>query len=423
MTTTTTTAAVVGVCCVGLALVGWFTVGVVGGRIAVRSRRGRVLVVDVAPGEVVLEATRRTVAPGAYRIHHGPDDALELAVGDVLHRDDGTVTRVLAGSVDPVHPDGQPLRAGDSVVWTSHPHRGPEDLGLPYQDVTVTGPGGTWPAWQFPGRSDTWAVHVHGIHSSRAAALQTVPAAIAAGLSSLVVSYRGDLEDRSTDVATFGQSESADVAAAIDHALAQGARSIVLVGWSMGGTISTILAHRPEYRRSVSALVLVGPVLDWRESVRTGVALAGLPVVFTASLVTALCTPGLSRLVGLPSPLRRHHLRPSVPAVPTLVLHSTADRDASYGASARAAAADPVNITMASVPAVPHGLERSADPATFDAHVTQFLARVVAGTPAVDGDPGGSADARPDGGSEHRGQVRSSHHPTHGTPVTRSDQT
>jgi hypothetical protein len=317
---TATIAAVVGLCCVGLALVGWFTVGVVGGRIAVRTRRGRVRVVDVAPGQVVLEATRRTVAPGAYRIHHGPDDALELAVGDVLHRDDGTVTRALAGPVDPVHPDGQRLRAGDSVVWTSHPHRGPEDLGLPYQDVTVTSPGGTWPAWQFPGTSDTWAVHVHGIHSSRAAALQTVPAATAAGLSSLVVSYRGDLEDRSTDVATFGQSESDDVAAAIDHALAQGARSIVLVGWSMGGTISTILAQRPEYRRSVSALVLVagerphrrgaGGTAGGLRHVVGDRALHARPVPTGRAAVAVAASPPASVGAGRPDPRPALHRRP-----------------------------------------------------------------------------------------------------------------
>lgn len=356
----------------GAVVLGAAAFGVVGGRRAVHprpKRRPRVLAVD--EHRIRLERTHHTEAPGTYRIRFGDDDARHALVGDVVARDDDTVTRTVLGA-----DTGLP-GVGDVVLWTGYVFATPDDVGTPFREVQVDAPSGRRAAWLFEPEdpSRRWAVHVHGIHSSRTSALRSVPATVAAGMPSLVVSYRGDAEDPATPPATLGQDEARDVDAAVRYALDHGAEDVVLVGWSMGGTISVILADEQRRGRDVAGVVLVGPALDWRTIIRDAARRSGIPSPLAPLFTAALTVPVLAHAAGLRRPLRARHLRPSLGRVPApvLILHSTGDAEAPLASSEQVAADHPDRVRLERFGPVPHGTERNAEPERFDDLVTTFL--------------------------------------------------
>ncbi|WP_349814818.1 alpha/beta fold hydrolase [Curtobacterium sp. MCJR17_043] len=170
--------------------------------------------------------------------------------------------------------------------------------------VTITADGSDRPAWLFPvPGATTWAIHVHGIHSSRTAVLRGVPDTLDAGMTSLVIGYRGDVEDDRGLPATFGSDEWHDLDAAMRYAVDHGAERLVLVGWSMGATIAMHAASDSALRDRVDAMVLVCPALDWFTALRWGAVKAGFPGFLGVLGAGALTLPGLSRLAGMRTPI------------------------------------------------------------------------------------------------------------------------
>src|SRR5699024_12277090 len=53
--------------------------------------------------------------------------------------------------------------------------------------------------------------------------------------------------------------------AAIEYAVARGARRIVLMGWSMGGGIALRTSVRSAHRDRIRSLILDSPAVDWQD--------------------------------------------------------------------------------------------------------------------------------------------------------------
>ena len=78
--------------------------------------------------------------------------------------------------------------------WTGHVMSGPAEIDPDWEDVTVPLRDGTLaPAWLFRGDSPgaPWVIHVQGIRTSRLVTLRSVEVAQSAGLTSLMITYRG----------------------------------------------------------------------------------------------------------------------------------------------------------------------------------------------------------------------------------------
>ncbi|OLM15746.1 Secreted protein [Pseudonocardia sp. Ae707_Ps1] len=141
---------------------------------------------------------------------------------------------------------------------------------------------GPAPAWRVapPSGADggTWALCVHGRGGTGgrpcgAARLH------AAGLTSLVVSYRGDgTAPAAPDGRShLGDTEWEDVAAAAAYAVVHGARRLVLVGWSMGAAVGGAFLDRSSHAGRVAAVVWDAPLLDWRRTLRRQARNRALP--------------------------------------------------------------------------------------------------------------------------------------------------
>lgn len=229
------------------------------------------------------------------------------------------------------------LVPGVRASWSGIYFRTPADAGLKAEEVDILTPAGPAPAWliapEEPGAGD-WAIHVHGLGSPRAGTLRGVQVAAHAGLTSLVVSYRNDGEGPTfgSGRSTLGALESDDVEVAVRYALENGARRIVLFGWSMGGAIALQLADRPGVREHLSGIVLESPVLDWVETIKVNCARAGLPRWGGALAVPWLDSPVLSPLAGLAAPIPTESftqvIDPSGVAVPILLFHGAVDMSA-----------------------------------------------------------------------------------------------
>lgn len=263
----------------------------------------------------------------------------------------------------------------------------PAAVGLPWERVSYEAPLGPTPAWLFtPGdassatRSHTWAVHVHGRSARFHEAFRLVPALAAAGLSSLAIAYRNDPDGpRAADGRSrLGATEWQDVEAAVRFALGRGARDVVLVGYSMGGTLAMACAARSTVRSRLRALVLDAPVLDWTPVMRLAAVERGLP----RPVVPLLVPPAMglaSRLAGFDWDLIRHD--PAALSLPTLLVHGDADPTVPIELADVLAETRPELVTYLRVPGAGHVRSWNQDPEAYESTLRAFLVAVLARAP------------------------------------------
>ncbi|MDH6237332.1 alpha/beta fold hydrolase [Cryobacterium sp. CG_9.6] len=225
----------------------------------------RVIAVDQAGGTVTLQSTPDSVLPGDYSFFFSAG-AGHAQLGEVVTATARTVTRRIL-SVD--QGDLNTAQQGRFSGWL---YRGPEDLPYAFSNVIVPlefGQGA--PAWLIPAEkpADHWVIQVHGRAVTRAEGLRAVPVFRSAGYTSLLISYRndGDAPPSGDGRYSLGDTEWHDVDAAIEFAARHGARSIVLMGWSMGGAIVLQTATRTSHSQLLAGIVLESPVIDWADVV------------------------------------------------------------------------------------------------------------------------------------------------------------
>lgn len=102
----------------------------------------------------------------------------------------------------------------DSFAFPGDPLRG---RGIPFEDVTLSSELGELPAWLVNGDPSIWAIFVHGKGANRREALRMLPAVTKSGLSSLIITYRNDVEaPESVDgFYRYGESEWKDLETAV----------------------------------------------------------------------------------------------------------------------------------------------------------------------------------------------------------------
>lgn len=282
---------------------------------------------------IVLDHTPSTVANGIYNLWFERGGWVQLG-SDVQDRGPHRIARAVTGTSDNFK-----IQVGNRVSWSGIYFATPADAGLEARDIRINTPSGFAPAWRVDGGSSTWAIHIHGLGSSRSGTLRGVQVATELGYTSLVVSCRNDGEGPriGSGRSTLGATEVVDVEAAIGHAVRRGAERFVLFGWSMGAAIALQLAHSSDHAKLVAGLVLDSPVLDWVEVIKANCARSGLPPAAGHLAIPWLTLRPLAHVVGLSSPIPLRELdwvqRTEELTVPTLILHGIGDESAPITAS------------------------------------------------------------------------------------------
>ena len=299
-------------------------------------------------------------------------------------------------------PDTDPVEA--ALLWPTGPD--PAAVGLRFADVSVPGPLGDYPAWLVPtgqhpagqnrpgqnpaepnpAEPDTWVVTVHGRGGDRRESLRVLPTLHRLGHPVLVISYRNDAgaPPGPDGLYHLGDTEWADLAAAVRYARTRGARQVVLYGWSMGAAVIAAYLDRATPPLPVVAMVWDSPLVDWRATLRQQAALRRLPPVLTRTAMQVTrwrIGIDFDRFDLIHSPPR---LRP-----PTLLLHGAADTAVPPGPSrALAATARRLGWSLhyVEVPGAEHTATWNVDPPAYESAVAQFLTRYAGASGTVPGE-------------------------------------
>jgi pimeloyl-ACP methyl ester carboxylesterase len=240
---------------------------------------------------------------------------------------------------------------------------------LAVEDVVFAGPLGEYPATRVPADGSRWVLHVHGRGGSRAEGFRLVPAIHHLGHPQLAISYRNDDDAPADPRGEFGlgSTESADLAAAVRYARANGARDVVLVGYSMG---AAVIGH---YLRTVGSAGIAGvvydsPALSWPDILAYQARDRGLP---EAAGALASAVVRLRSRIDLARLDQVNHADEF--DVPMLLVHGSGDATVPVTSSDAFARARPDLVTYVRPDGVGHVQGWNTDPAGYENAVAAFL--------------------------------------------------
>jgi hypothetical protein len=248
------------------------------------------------------------------------------------------------------------------------------DTGIAGAEISLPGETGPLPAWVLAaGSGRRWAVLVHGRGAPRAQMLRLVPELAAAGITSLIISYRNDDPGCSdpTGRMHFGQREWRDLDVAVAYAAEQGAADVVLGGMSLGGGIIATFLRRSELAALAIGSILDAPALSWGPILRHVARARRVPgwivpgVMATAALQARIDWRALNHVAG-DNPV----------SAPVLLIHGSADPVVPVELSDAFAAAAPDLVTYRRVTGAGHVSAWNADPVGYASAVRQFLAQL-----------------------------------------------
>lgn len=322
-------------------------------------------VIAVENTHITLQKTKNTKRVGTFGIQGTDGQAM---VGPILTSDEKTVTRPilnLAGAFFPT----------EKIGWNTTVYGGRlrDSLSLPIQEVAVPDQHGqTLPAWFVPGSaSDAWVLLVHGTTGTREQTLRAGKTFAALGLNLLAISYRGDI-GAPASLSHLGDTEWQDLEAAVQYALNQGARRIVLAGWSLGGTIVETFLDRSQLADHIQAVILDSPVLDWREAIKTLTRKNKLP-----SFIAQITAKLIEQRTGIKLEDLKQTRSGKVQSPPTLLFHGERDTTAPIHASDLFASSQ-ASVTYYRIAEADHTQCWNADPAAYEMHLKAFLTQVLA---------------------------------------------
>lgn len=340
--------------------------------ISVRPRRSRAAagglrVHSIAAGRVALTRSPQTARRGVHALEWPGGHAV---VGEVLETTSQTVVRRLE------RVDGTPPTSGTRVDLTPRVLDGDpmSALGMDYGETWVRGELGPMPAWYVPGIRDLWVIAVHGPGTDRRQVLPVLPVLHSFRLPVLAVTYRNDegAPPSPDGIGHFGDTEWRDIEAAIRLALQDGARHVLLYGWSLGATMALQAAARSSWSDAVRGLVLDSPVLDWHTTVRRQATRRGVPAPLAELGVRAAEGRSGVDVQGFDRLARGDSL-----TVPTLIFHGPDDTVAPLAASERLAHNREELVTLHRVPGAEHAAMWNADPDGYEEALRRFLTPLV----------------------------------------------
>ncbi|MDP2622958.1 MAG: alpha/beta hydrolase [Actinomycetota bacterium] len=330
-----------------------------------------VVLLHVAAAQVSIPTDSRTTKPGQWGLDFSEGYA---KVGPVLAEAAGVVSRQL------ITIDGL-VAAGQRAAWDRMAFPDPESRGIAYGEALIDGPLGPLPAWLTPGESDTWVVFVHGAGADRREALRAIPTAQALGLPTLTITYRNDAgaPPSSSGRHGYGRNEWADLEAAVEFAVGEGATHVVLVGYGTGGSIVSVFMRNSRLTEMVSGLVFDSPVLDAGQLV-DGLAAGDKVPGFIVDWSRAMA----SFRFGVEWSALDHIDAASEIAVPVLLFHGTDDAEAPITSSREYIAALGELATMITVPGADHGESWNLDPEAYQSALSEFLQAAATAPPEDD---------------------------------------
>lgn len=331
------------------------------------------------PHTVTLSRGEDAHLPGQYSFFFDEEAGL-LRVGDIIRQDATSVER----SIEQI--DHGQIRRGVTGRISSAWFADPEELGFPVQHVLILSEVGDLPAWRIAQETSdehVWAIHVHGRSAKREETLRGVIPLARVGVTNLVMNYRNDDGAPAAPDGKYGLgvAEARDVESAIEYAVRSGAQSIILFGWSMGGTAVLLAAEQSRYREQLLGLILESPGIDWSRILEHQAQRSRLPGV--VARIGSYIMSKWPTLAGLSSPINVRSLTAERFAaflrLPTLLHVSSADTFVPGSPAIRFATLRPDLVTINHVDIGEHVKIWNVDPDTWEATTEAFVQKLLAG--------------------------------------------
>jgi uncharacterized protein len=326
---------------------------------------------------ITLSPSLDSLVPGTYSLWFNQDRG-HARIGEIVAYSTTSVTRQL---LEVARGSLRGVSRGRIGGWF---FLGPAELGFGYADVAVDTELGPAPAWLIPAEhpSTRWMIGVHGRAVRREEALRAVPAFREAGFTSFLVSYRndGDAPASSDQRYSLGDREWKDVEAAVRYAVEHGAEQIVLMGWSMGGSIVLQIVTRSPVAHHIQGVVLDSPVVDWITALRYQGLARRLPRSVTLVMMWMLSHARSRALTGQAHPIDFDRLNMVSRAreldLPILLMHSVDDGSIPATASRALAAARPDIVTYEEFTTARHTRLWNFDPDRWNLALRRWLNRL-----------------------------------------------
>ena len=272
--------------------------------------------------------------------------------------------------------DGDPPSSTPAFVSGSiYPNDPFLAFGIEYKKVQYETPLGTQDAWRFEGEHDTWAIFVHGHRGTPGDGLPSLPVLHDLGFPALFITYRND-KGQPQDPSgfyQFGLTEWQDLHAAVEYVLSQpGARNVVLIGHSMGGSIITKFLYESPLAGSVTGVVFDSPMMDFKAPVDRGARKYHLPGFLTATVkwITTL-------RFDLDWDAMDYLQNADRLDVPILLIHGKNDTYVPIETSNKLAELRPDLVTFNVYPNATHTNSWNVDSARYERELREFLLRVI----------------------------------------------
>lgn len=200
-----------------------------------------------------------------------------LVVGPAVPAADGAQTRAVVDVI------GDSPRVGDRYGLTRDVWLSPEQAGMKPEYVEIrTLDGRVFPAWQITAKgSDKWAILTHGKGASRSEMLRMARPLVKADYTVLIITYTGDVGAPAYDdgMVHFGRTEWQELEAAVQYAIDEGAKTVILGGTSHGGAVTLGFLQRGTLARRVDGVILDSPASSLGDVVDEAAEFRTLPVV------------------------------------------------------------------------------------------------------------------------------------------------
>ncbi len=321
----------------------------------------------------------------SLRLPDDPEDLLTEGVWGLEWTDGyGQLGRIVRSDEDVVVREFQKLSGSDPAAGTAarldvRAYRGnpASALGLEFTEVAYRGELGEYPAWFVEGTRDTWAILVHGNGMTREDALRALPVLQREGFPTLAIGFRNDpgAPEDPSGMLRYGLTEWADLEAAAQYALDEGAEDLVLVGHSMGGGIVAKFLYESPLADEVAAVIMDAPMLDFSRTVDANAAREELPLfgLGVPQSVTNVAKWLASVRFDVDWGAMNYLSRVDELTAPVLLFHGTADTDVPIATSDEFAEARPDIVTYHRVDGASHMASWNVDPERYESLVAEFL--------------------------------------------------
>ena len=339
---------------------------------------------EVGEFELQYNLTASAFGQDLIRLENGPDkgawrrpgkwglswDGGSGMIGDIVEDGgDFLLRQFTIGDGDP--PTSTPAFVSGSI----YPNDPFLAFGIKYEKVQYETPLGSQDAWRFEGKHNTWAIFVHGHRGTPGDGLPSLPVLHDLGFPALYITYRNDKgqPQDSSGFYQFGLTEWQDLHAAVEYVLSQpGAKDVVLIGHSMGGSIIVNFLYKSPLAGSVTGAVIDSPMMDFKAPVDSGARKRHLP-----GFVTSAGKWMTTLRFGLDWDAMDYLKNADRLDVPILLIHGENDTYVPIETSNKLAELRPDLVTYSVYPNATHTNSWNVDSARYERELREFLLRVI----------------------------------------------